>query len=137
MEISLKGRRALVGGASRGLGRAIALQLAASGAQVTLVARNEQRLKEVLAQLSTAAGQTHDYLVVDFADFPTFSDVMKRYFEQHEIDILVNNTNGPSAGTVLEKGIDDYQQAFDLLFKTVSFTTMQALTGMRSRKFGR
>src|SRR6187402_1639947 len=80
MEISLKGRRALVGGASRGLGRAIALQLAASGAQVTLLARNEQRLKEVLAQLSTVAGQTHNYLVVDFADFPTFSEVMKRYF---------------------------------------------------------
>ena len=137
MEISLKGRRALVGGASRGLGRAIAFQLAASGAQVTLLARKEQALKELVAQLSTPAGQTHDYLVVDFADFSTFSEVMKRYFEHHEIDILVNNTNGPSAGTVLEKGIEDYQQAFDLLFKTVTFMTMQALTGMGNRNFGR
>ncbi|MES2891199.1 MAG: SDR family oxidoreductase [Bacteroidota bacterium] len=137
MQISLKGKRALVGGASRGLGRAIALQLAASGAQVTLLARNEESLQGVLRQLSTAEGQTHQYLVVDFADLGKFTQAMSAFFEQHVVDILVNNTNGPAAGTVLEKGLADYQQSFDLLFKTVNVMTMQALPGMRKRNFGR
>jgi 3-oxoacyl-[acyl-carrier protein] reductase len=87
--------------------------------------------------LPVPEGQEHQYLVVDFADFEKFRVVMTGYFENNSVDILVNNTNGPAPGGVLEKNVDDYQRSFDLLFKTVSFMTMQALTGMRTRKFGR
>ncbi len=137
MEISLKGYKAMVGGSSRGLGRAIAMQLAASGATVTLLARNEANLQTVLAALPVPVGQAHQYLVVDFADFEKFRGVIAGYFASNQVDILVNNTNGPAPGGVLEKNTDDYQRSFDLLFKTVSFMTMEALTGMRMRKFGR
>ncbi len=137
MEISLKGRNALVGGSSRGLGKAIAIQLAASGAEVTLMARNEETLQRVLSELPANSGQQHRYLVVDFADFEQFKAIISKWFQHHSIDILINNTNGPAAGGVLDKTVDDYQQSFDLLFKTTCFITLEALTGMREAKYGR
>lgn len=137
MQISLKGRKALVGGGSRGLGKAIAIQLAASGAEVTIMARNEEKLRSVVATLPTPCGQHHNYLVVDFADFENFKSSITSFLQTHEIDILVNNTNGPSAGGALDKNVDDYQQAFDLLFKTVVFLTMQVVPTMRSKNYGR
>jgi len=137
MEISLKGRKALVGGSSRGLGKAIAIQLAQCGAEVTLMARNEEKLKIALAELPANLGQQHNYLVVDFADFEHFKATIAAWFENRQIDILINNTNGPAAGGVLDKSVDDYQQAFDLLFKTVCFLTMEALRGMRAVNYGR
>lgn len=137
MEISLIGQKALVGGASRGLGKAIAFQLAQCGAEVTLMARNEEKLKAALASLPADLGQQHNYLVVDFADFEQFKTIITAWFKDNKVDILINNTNGPSAGGVLEKTADDYQVSFDLLFKTVCFLTMEALRGMREAKYGR
>jgi 3-oxoacyl-[acyl-carrier protein] reductase len=137
MEISLKGKNALIGGASRGLGKAIAMQLAQCGANVTLMARNSEKLIAVLAELPANDGQQHNCLVVDFADFEQFKLIIAAWFQDNKVDILVNNTNGPTAGGVLDKTIGDYQQAFDLLFKTVCFLSMEAIKGMQASKYGR
>lgn len=137
MNISLNGKKALVGGSSGGIGKAIALQLAASGASVTLMARNEDKLKDVVSKLPTNNNQKHDYLVVDFYDFEGYKKTITEYFENHKVNILINNTQGPKAGGVLEKNVDDYQEAFDLLFKTVVFTTQLALKGMMAQNNGR
>lgn len=137
MEINLNGKNALVGGSSKGIGRAIAQRLAASGAQVTLMASSAQRLESVLAELDTQKGQKHQALVVDFNDFPAFETKMKSYFSTHTVDILVNNTQGPPAGGALEKTIDDYQAAFDLLFKCAVATTGLALPHMQAQQWGR
>ncbi len=137
MIISLKNKNALVGGSSGGLGKAIALQLAESGATVTLMARNEEKLKEALAGLSINEGQKHQYIVVDFSDFDNYKKIISNYFENNSVDILVNNTNGPKAGSVLEKTDADFQQAFSMLFQTVQFTTSLALKHMQQNKWGR
>lgn len=137
MQIDLTGKKALVGGATGGIGKAIAKELASCGATVTLMSRNEDKLKEVMKELSVEGGQEHDYLQTDFMDFDKHQGVLAKYFESHQVDILVNNTNGPSAGTVLDKGISDYQQAFDLLFKNAVYTSELALKGMRESGFGR
>jgi 3-oxoacyl-[acyl-carrier protein] reductase len=137
MEISLIGQKALVGGASRGLGRAIAIQLAQCGAEVTLMARSEEKLRNAVGMLPADLGQRHNYLVADFADFDTFKVAIEEWFGKNRVDILINNTNGPSAGGVLDKTVDDYQGSFDLLFKTVCFLTMEALPAMREAKYGR
>jgi len=137
MNISLKNKKALVGGSSGGIGKAIAQQLAESGASVTLMARNEEKLKILVADLPTDNGQKHSYLVVDYSDFKTYQKTISDYFENNTIDILVNNTQGPSAGNALEKKISDYQQAFDLLFKTVVYTTELALGQMIKNQWGR
>lgn len=137
MKISLEGKKALVGGSSGGIGKAIAQQLASSGASVTLMARNEDKLRAVLASLSTSEGQSHQYLVVDFSDYEGYKKSISKYFESNSVDILVNNTQGPSAGNALEKNVEDYQDAFNLLFKTVVFTTELALPHMMNNQWGR
>lgn len=137
MEVSLKGLTALVGGSTRGLGKGIAMQLAASGATVTLMARNEEKLRNVLNELPAEGGQKHNYLVVDFSEFENFKTQVAAFFQKNTVDILVNNTNGPAAGGVLNKDISDYQKSFDLLFKTTVFITMKALPGMQNNNYGR
>ncbi len=137
MNISLQGKKALVGGCTQGLGKAIALQLASSGASVTLMSRNPSKLQQVLAELDTSCGQQHQLLEVDFSQLDHFKTKIDNYFEQHAIDILINNSQGPATGTPLEKNHVDYQEAFDLLFQTHVYVTTKALKYMRANKFGR
>lgn len=137
MIISLKNKTALVGGSSGGIGKAVAIQLSESGASVTLMSHSEDKLKDIVSVLSTDQGQTHQYVVVDFSDFEGYKKLISEFFDTHSVDILVNNTQGPDAGNTLEKQVPDYQEAFDLLFKTVVFTTELALKHMIKNKWGR
>ncbi|MGB5170152.1 MAG: SDR family oxidoreductase [Eudoraea sp.] len=137
MLISLKDKKALIGGSSGGIGKAIAIELAKSGAKVTLMARNEEKLKNVLEELRAFGDQNHDYILVDFNNFQAFKATIEKYFKQNKIDILVNNTQGPPPGNSLEVRTEDYQNAFNLLFKTVVLTTQLALNHMTKNKWGR
>lgn len=137
MKIDLTGRKALVGGASAGLGKAIAMELADCGAEVTLAARNPEKLKKAQNELSTDAGQSHQILVVDYTDFEAYRRVMEPYFRENPIDILVNNTQGPLAGTIDDLTLKDYRKAFDLLFMVNCFNSMQVVKGMAERGWGR
>jgi len=137
MNISLKNKKALVGGSSGGIGKAIAQQLAESGASVTLMSHSGEKLQQIVAALPTSHGQQHQFLIVDFNDFRGYQEVINNYFKNNTVDILINNTQGPSAGNALEKKVSDYQEAFDLLFKTVVFTTELALKGMLQKRWGR
>ena len=137
MEINLIGKNALVGGSTSGIGKAIAQQLALSGANVTLVARNEEKLKSTIASLDSSKNQIHNYIVTDYADFESYKKTISAYFLINSVDILVNNTQGPSAGTVVQKSEQDYLQAFNLLFQTAVFTTNLALSNMKEKGFGR
>jgi 3-oxoacyl-[acyl-carrier protein] reductase len=138
MQINLTGKRALVGGSSRGIGLAIARQLAASGASVTLMARSEEKLAAIIAALpSDTPEQRHQYLAVDFTNFNDYEKQISAFFKNNSIDILINNTQGPKAGSSLEKEIKDYQEAFDVLFKSVVLTTQLALPHMQRQGWGR
>ena len=135
MKIDLSGRRALVGGSSKGIGLGIAIQLANSGASVCLMARNESKLKDAVNQLPNS--NNHSYLVVDFSKFNDYKIIIEKYLKSHHIDILVNNTQGPPAGNSLSKDINSYQEAFDLLFKSVVYTTSLVIPNMQKNKWGR
>ncbi len=137
MHISLKGKHALVGGSSKGIGLAVARQLAASGARVTLAARSGSLLKSLVQELDAATANTHNYLIVDYTNLGAYQEQIGRYLREDPIDILVNNTQGPPAGTSLEKTPADYQQAFDLLFQTAVSTSLQALPHMKQQGWGR
>lgn len=138
MNIDLKNKNALVGAATQGIGAGIAKELAKCGANVTLMARNEEKLKTSVAELAVInENQKHQYLVADFSDFENFKTIITDYFKDNNIDILVNNTNGPEPGMAVDKGVDDFQKAFDLLFKTVCETTALALPRMIEQKNGR
>ena len=137
MNISLKSKKALVGGSSKGLGNAVAYQLANSGASVTLVSSNEKRLIKTVDDLRDKTGLNHDYLVVDYNNFEEYQKIIKEYLDTNPVDILINNTQGPKGGDVMNVSIEDYQKSFDLLFKSVVFTTMIALENMKKKKWGR
>mgnify|MGYP001367158167 FL=1 len=137
MNISLKSKKALVGGSSKGLGNAVAYQLAMSGASVTLVSSNEERLIKTVDDLRNKTEINHDYLVVDYNNFEEYQKIIKEYLDTNPIDILINNTQGPKGVDVMNVSIEDYQKSFDLLFKSVVFTTMLALENMKKNKWGR
>lgn len=137
MNIDLSHKRALVGGGSTGLGRAAALELALCGAEVTVVSHNEEKLQRVLSQLDHSKGQNHQYLLTDYTDFDRYQNEITKYFENHSVDILINNTQGPHLGGIADLKIDDYQKAFDLLFKVNCFTTLLALPNMVNNHWGR
>ena len=135
MKIDLTGKNALIGGSSKGIGLGIATQLANSGASVCLIARNESKLKEILNQLPNSSN--HNYLIVDFSNFKEYKIKIEKYIKNNQVDILVNNTQGPPAGNSLSKNIDSYQEAFDLLFKSVVYTTSLVVPQMQKNKWGR
>ena len=137
MEISLVGKKALVGGSSKGIGYGVAKQLAESGASVCLMARDVKKMKEIVQALPSNDSQEHSYLVVDFSDFKSFKNIIEDYLNQNHIDILINNTQGVPAGDSLSKSIDDYQKAFDVLFKCVVHTSSIALNKMKNKGWGR
>jgi len=137
MEISLKGKTALIGGSTAGIGRAIAHVLARCGASVLLVARNEDKLKATLAELDHKQGQEHSYLATDFNDFENEKAKIADFLADRPIDILVNNTQGPQAGSVANKDGADYQEAFNLLFQHTVYLTGLVLPYMRAEGYGR
>lgn len=138
MTIQLHSKNALVGAATQGIGAGIAIQFAKCGANVTVMARNEDKLKDFVSSLPIVSEeQKHRYLVADFSDFGSFRNIIADYFRNHHIDILVNNTNGPKPGLASQKNTEDYQSAFDLLFKTVCETTNLALPYMIEKGSGR
>ena len=137
MKIDLIGKKALVGGSSKGIGLGIARQLAESGASVCLMARDKNKLEEIINELPKYNYQDHEYLLVDFPNFKKFKSTITNYLSTNSIDILVNNTQGPPAGNSLSKDIESYQEAFDLLFKCVVYTTSLVVPQMQKNKWGR
>ncbi|UKB85696.1 SDR family oxidoreductase [Chryseobacterium sp. MEBOG06] len=138
MNIQLFSKNALVGAATQGIGAGIAVELAKCGANVTVMARNETKLQNIVSSLPVLhSDQKHQYLVADFSDFENYKKIIGEYFSSYSVDILVNNTNGPEPGLALDKTVEDYQKAFDLLFKTVCETTLLALPHMIKQGSGR
>ena len=137
MNLDLKGKRAMVCGSTQGIGKAAAVELALLGASITLVARNEEALKEVAAQLQTGAGQQHDYIVADFS-FP--DDLKKKaeaYGAKNTVHILVNNTGGPPAGDALQAEPDDFVKAFSSHLLCNHILVKIVVPGMKQASYGR
>jgi len=137
MKINLKDKKALIGGSSKGLGYAVAKQLAVCGATVTLVSRNEHLLKKNMIELKKLTGFDHNYIVVDYNDSDGYKKIITEFFKTNSVDILINNTQGPPAGDVFSVNENDYQKSFDLLFKNTINTTNSAIKGMKKNNWGR
>ena len=102
MNIDLKGKKALVCGSTQGIGKATALRLAACGASVTLVARNEDSLRLVFSELETNDKQAHSFICADFDSSDVLIDKVTDFVNKNSpIHILVNNTGGPAPGLPL------------------------------------
>lgn len=137
MNISLLGKNALVGGGSAGIGRAVAIELALLGANVTVLARTESALQATIRLLDTRQGQQHHYLMADYTDTEAVIASVNGVVEARRIHVLVNNTGGPPGGPILAANEQDFLSAYHnhllcnhLLVKTLA-------PGMKEEGFGR
>lgn len=112
MNTDLTGKRALVCGSTQGIGKASAIELALLGASITLVARNEEKLKDLIKHLPADDTESHHYIVADFTDPYNLKSSIEKYLKSYNIDILVNNTGGPPGGQAIDAGLDEFQSAF-------------------------
>lgn len=137
MNLSLQQKYALVGGASAGIGRAVAIELAALGAHVTLLARTESTLQETLALLDTSQGQQHAYLMVDFSDSQGLLTAVTDLLLRHPIHILVNNTGGPPGGPITEARGEAFLQTYHNHLICNQLLAQSVLPGMQAAGYGR
>lgn len=139
MDSSLLSRRALVGGSTQGIGRAVAHALAELGCTVTLLARNADALRQTAAGLPTPAGQTHDFLVADFNEPAQVDEAVRGYLAQHPagFHILVNNTGGPAGGPMLDAPASAFLAAFNQHLICNHLLVQAVVPGMRAAGFGR
>lgn len=134
MDLELEGRRAVVTGASRGIGRAIALSLAAEGMTVTAVARNAEKLNE----LARACGGTNGGALQPIAaDLSKPAELGNLAGPLEDADVFVFNTGGPPFGAAAEISDELWTAQFEAMFLSAIRLTRFALPGMRKRRFGR
>lgn len=137
MNLSLEGKNAIVCGSTQGIGLAIAEELALLGANCTLMARNEQALKEVIHNLDTALRQEHSYLVADFSKPQDVRQAIEEHIKTHTVHILINNTGGPPAGSIVDAKEEDFLKAFDQHLVCNHILTTAVIPSMTREGYGR
>ena len=138
MELNLKGRNAMVGGSTQGIGRASAVQLALQGANIILLARNVQSLERVKDQLDTSKGQEHQFLCLDYMEVESFRKIVDEFMNNGpRVHILVNNTGGPPPGPINKAEEDQFLSAFSQHLICNHILAKHVLEGMKEDKFGR
>ena len=134
---SLAGRTALVTGASRGLGRAIALAMAEAGARLILAARDQTRLDEAAAEISAHGGQATT-ITFELADLPAVEAAIPALTARGEtIDILVNNGGISAWGPLQSSTLAQWNHLFDVNVSSLYLLSREASRGMVERGWGR
>ncbi len=138
MNLGLQGKIALVAAASKGLGRAVADELAAEGASLVICARGDDALQQTRAALEAAHGVPVLAVAADLSTLAGVAQVTSAAFERFgRVDILVTNTGGPPAGTFAQHSPDAWQAATNLLLTSIVELTRAVLPGMQERGWGR
>lgn len=138
MNLDLSGKRALVCGASQGLGAACARQLAEQGADIILLARNEANLLVVQKSLSVARGQQHSVLAVDAADVAALAASVSAELQRAgPVQVWVNNTGGPAPGPAHAAEPGAFAAAFNQHLVSAQHLLQLLLPGMRAAGYGR
>ncbi len=138
MNISLDGKIALVSGSTQGIGKAAAIQLAKQGATVILLARNEEKLLEVIKELNGISNTSHKAFVADFSSNSQVKEAVdKALLAFKRINILVNNTGGPPSGRAIDARAEDYITAFMMHLVNNQILTKAVVPGMIEAGYGR
>jgi 3-oxoacyl-[acyl-carrier protein] reductase len=138
MDLGLKGRAALVGGGSAGLGRACAERLAAEGCRIALWSRGGEALERAADDIRRAHSVEVRTIAGDAADPATAARVAAQAEGAlGQVDIVVLNAGGPPAGEATRTDPNEWRRSFQLLAITPIELTTLLLPGMRSRRWGR
>ena len=134
----LSGKNALVCGSTQGIGLASAIELAKLGANIILMARNEEKLREALLQLESQAGQQHRYVVADFSDNESVKSAITQIRETRiPVHIIVNNTGGPAGGKLIEAEAEVLLQTFQMHLINYHLLAQAFVPDMQAARFGR
>lgn len=138
MDMGLKDKRAVVTGASRGIGRGIAAALAAEGARVVIASRDGDASAATAAEIASEYGAKVVATTCDMGDLEAV-DALAAFAADTlgGVDILVNNTGGPPFGPVSQVSSDEWREHFEAMFVSVTRLTGLVLPGMRERGWGR
>lgn len=135
MDFGLQGKVAMVGGSSSGLGLAVARELAAEGARVSIGARNPERLDAALAELP---GEGHTAFAVDVRDAAAVQAWVEHTVAQcGALHIVVANAGGPSAGPATQFDLEDYREAVELSLLSSIGMVQAALPHLQAAGWGR
>ena len=138
MDLGLKGKVALVAAASRGLGRAVAEELAAEGAALVLCSRNAEAINQTANEIAQATRAEILSLPCDVSKAEEVARLVQSGIERFGcIDVLVTNAGGPPAGKFESFGQDQWEAATRLTLFSAIELARQVLPGMKERRWGR
>jgi 3-oxoacyl-[acyl-carrier protein] reductase len=134
MDLDIRGRKALLSGASRGLGKACAMALAKEGVDVTIVARTRETLENTCAEIREATGAKVTAVPGDITTVQGRTDALAACPEP---DILLNNADGPLPGDFRHWTREDWIAALDAMMLSPIEMIRLTVDGMMARRFGR
>jgi len=138
MDLGIRGKVALVAGASSGIGEAVALALAREGAKVAVLARRRERLADVVARAKQAGAAAAHAVVADQTDGASLARAALEVQEQlGPVEILIVNGEGPRPGTYTQMTAADWDGAYRLTMQSALRLIEAVLPGMRQRRWGR
>jgi 3-oxoacyl-[acyl-carrier protein] reductase len=138
VNLSLKNKTAWVCGSTQGMGLSIAQQLAQQGAHVVLLARDAEKLSQVVKTLDTEAEQSHHTITADFAHPEELRAAIEQFQKNHpEVHILVNNSGGPAPGLAKDADTKAFQAAFNQHLICNQILAQAAVPAMQSAQYGR
>ena len=134
MDLGLKNKNAIVCGSTQGIGEATAQELARQGANITLVARNNDVLSNVLESLDKSLGQSHRFVCIDFSA-DNFLEKIQALDQSY--DILINNTGGPAGGPIIDAKPQAFLDAFKMHLINNQLLVSHVVQSMKVKNFGR
>ncbi|MEO7457227.1 MAG: SDR family NAD(P)-dependent oxidoreductase, partial [Gemmatimonadaceae bacterium] len=138
MDLGLSGKVALVAAASRGLGRAVAEELAREGASLVICARGGDALRETASAIRAASGMTVVDVEADLSTRDGIAAVTGRALKEFgRVDVLVTNAGGPPAGPFESHTPEIWDAAVRQNLVSVVELTRAVLPGMKERRWGR
>ena len=137
LDLSLKGKRAVVTGASLGIGEAVVKMLSDHGASVTFCARNKDAIKNLSDYKSESPDSKIKGLIADMSDAKSTENFIKETLEYGPIDILVNNVGASPSRNFLYMSDQDWQDLHELNLLSAVRCTRSFLPHMREQKWGR
>jgi 3-oxoacyl-[acyl-carrier protein] reductase len=138
MDLGIRGKTALVLGASSGIGEAIALALAAEGVRVAVAARRMDALERVVGEARKAGADDAEAFAVDLTDAKSVAELLRDVSAQIDApDILILNGGGPKPGTFLETSLADWDAGYQGTLRAMIELASGAVPMMRQRGWGR
>lgn len=138
MNLGIQNKVALILASSKGLGKAVAIELAKEGARVIICGTDSEALKATEAEIQIISPNNVMSFVCDITDESQRKNLVEQSIKAFgNIEILVTNTGGPAAGAFEEFNLEDWKNIYNLLFLSAVDIIQQVLPGMKEKGFGR